>query len=128
MFGRGTVARAGEEIADNTLLQSLLGIADFCGVDGSAGNCQYESALALNLGYLGLLDLLNDAVVYDMPDMAVADVNHSVFAVTTLNLDFAALLGDAVPATEAAAGSLPSPRRRISSTPTNTPILQTDRF
>ena len=81
-------------IADNTLLQSLLGIVDFCGVDGSAGNCQYESALALNLGYLGLLDLLSDAIVYDMPDMAVADGNHSVFAVTTLNLDLAALLGD----------------------------------
>ncbi|MHC3995230.1 hypothetical protein ACXWTF_10405 [Thiomicrolovo sp. ZZH C-3] len=83
-----------EVIADNTLLQSLLGVVDFCGVDGSAGNCQYESALSLNLGYLGLLDLLSDAIVYDMPDMDVADGNHSIFATTTLNIDLASLLGD----------------------------------
>ncbi|WP_345972318.1 hypothetical protein [Sulfurimonas diazotrophicus] len=81
-------------IADNSLLQSLVGLVDFCGVDGSPGNCQRESALQLNLGYLGLVDLLGDAIVYDMPNMAVADGNHSVFALTTLNIDILALLGN----------------------------------
>jgi len=81
--------------ADNSLLGALVSLGNFCGVDNTAGNCHRESAIALNLGYLGLLDVLTDGIVYDMPDMPVADVNHSIFAVTTVNVDIDALLGNA---------------------------------
>ena len=53
-------------IADNTMLDALLSAVDFCGVNGTPGNCSRESALQLNLSYLGLVDLLDKAIVYDI--------------------------------------------------------------
>ncbi|MBD3800731.1 MAG: hypothetical protein IE886_04625 [Campylobacterales bacterium] len=82
-------------IADNSELHLDLGLADFCGVDGTAGNCSHESALFLGLGDIGLVDLLSDAVRYTMPDMDVGDTNHSIHYASSASVDLnALLLGD----------------------------------
>jgi hypothetical protein len=79
-------------ILDKEVLSLDLDAVDWCGVDGSPGSCIEQSALGIGLGSLGLLDVIDRSVVYNMPDMAPDDANHSILLATVAGIDVNALL------------------------------------